>query len=236
MTDEILVRVLRAASATPGSAEHPLKTKECPPLPRFAVARAADWTAKERGHLAIGCPYCARMLAIQERVAGADAAPRSWLELLLAPLYEAASGVQLAARLAEDLLRPSALTTAVPPGVSAPLLRLVMQGGGRGSAAASGGDLRSWLDRGELLEFEGDGGWIGVRVDGEAIEMQAGTSALEPFQRFRVEFRRGEEPLWGIDARDDSGGAGTLRLTPSDFQEAGQRGADRLVLLPPGRF
>lgn len=47
-------------------AEHPLKTDQCPSLTRFGHLRT--WSDEERCHLADGCAYCEKMIAIQWRI------------------------------------------------------------------------------------------------------------------------------------------------------------------------
>lgn len=68
VSEEAIVRVLRATRANDAEAaprQHPRQTPQCPSIARFAaVRRGGDWTPAEVSHQRAGCAFCMSLLRL----------------------------------------------------------------------------------------------------------------------------------------------------------------------------
>jgi tRNA threonylcarbamoyladenosine modification (KEOPS) complex Pcc1 subunit len=78
----------------------------------------------------------------------------------------------------------------------------------------------------EALELTSEEQWFSLTVEGEAVLVEVGESPARPFEQFRMEFRRGDEVVVEVEAKD-----GVALLTLEHFQMVQQKQADRLVIL-----
>lgn len=91
--------------------------------------------------------------------------------------------------------------------------RLVV--GGRRAAPPTKADLKERLtgdDSATLNRSEADVRWLLAQREGDAVVVQAGTSAAEKRERFRLVFRRGKDVIHSVTTRE-----GCLRLTREDL-------------------